>query len=69
MLATDLAYYLVRRGVAFRDAHHISGRIVAEAEKRGVYLYDLTLEELKSFRSVFFVLQTKNYFSYISVVL
>lgn len=50
MLATDLAYYLVRKGIAFRDAHHISGRIVAEAEKRGVYLYDLTLEELKTFR-------------------
>lgn len=50
MLATDLAYYLVRKGVAFREAHHISGQIVAEAEKRDVFLYDLTLEELKCFR-------------------
>lgn len=50
MLATDLAYYLVRKGVAFREAHHISGRIVGEAEKKGVYLFDLTLEELKGFR-------------------
>lgn len=36
MLATDLADYLVRKGVPFRECHHISGRVVATAEKRGL---------------------------------
>lgn len=50
MLATDLAYYLVRKNVPFRETHEIAGKIVAEAEKRNVLLHDLTLEELKVFR-------------------
>lgn len=50
MLATDLAYYLVRKGVPFRQAHHVAGKTVAQAEKKGVLLHDLTLEELKVFR-------------------
>ena len=33
MLATDLADYLVRKGVPFRETHHISGRVVAFAEE------------------------------------
>ncbi len=47
--ATDLADYLVRAGVAFRDAHDIVGRTVsfALAEKRE--LHELTLEELRQF--------------------
>lgn len=49
MLATDLAYYLVRKDVPFREAHHIAGRIVTEAEKRNVLLSDFTLEELRTF--------------------
>lgn len=62
MLATDLAYYLVRKGVPFREAHHVSGRIVTEAEKRGVFMYDLTLEELNEFRCVSeFVLKFENF--------
>lgn len=36
MLATDLAYYLVRKGVPFRDAHSLSGECVALAETKGV---------------------------------
>jgi argininosuccinate lyase len=43
MLATDLADYLVRRGVAFREAHHLVGRLVKEAEGRGVTLSGLPL--------------------------
>lgn len=43
MLATDLADYLVRRGVAFREAHHLVGRLVKEAEGRGVALSALPL--------------------------
>ncbi|ELU44781.1 argininosuccinate lyase [Rhizoctonia solani AG-1 IA] len=49
MLATDLADYLVRKGVStpFRETHHISGRAVALAESLGVQLSDLTLEQYK----------------------
>jgi argininosuccinate lyase len=35
MLATQLAGYLVRKGVPFRKAHDISGRVVALAEREG----------------------------------
>lgn len=50
MLATDLAYYLVRKNVPFRTAHHLAGQVVAEAERKQVYIFDLTLEELKTIR-------------------
>jgi len=40
-LATDIAEWLVRRGVPFRDAHEIAGTCVREAESRGVELWDL----------------------------
>ncbi|KAJ8952059.1 hypothetical protein NQ318_010969 [Aromia moschata] len=53
MLATDVAYYLVRKGVPFRDAHCLAGQVVAEAEKKGVNICDLTLEELKEISSHF----------------
>jgi argininosuccinate lyase len=45
-LATDVAEWLVRRGVAFRDAHEISGSFVAYCEARGLDLPDLTDEQL-----------------------
>ncbi|KAF7272088.1 argininosuccinate lyase isoform X2 [Rhynchophorus ferrugineus] len=47
MLATDIAYYLVRKSVPFRTAHHIAGKVVAEAERKKVTICDLTLEELR----------------------
>ena len=47
-LATDIAEWLVRRGVPFRDAHEISGSCVRIAEGRGVELADLSDEELAS---------------------
>lgn len=48
MLATDLADYLVRKGVPFRETHHISGEAVAMAEKEGLSGIDqLTLEQYK----------------------
>ncbi|SMN18958.1 similar to Saccharomyces cerevisiae YHR018C ARG4 Argininosuccinate lyase, catalyzes the final step in the arginine biosynthesis pathway [Maudiozyma saulgeensis] len=48
MLATDLADYLVRRGVPFRETHHISGECVAEAERLNLSGIDkLTLEQYK----------------------
>jgi len=42
LLATDLADYLVCKGVAFREAHHVVGRVVALAEKKGT-----TIDRLK----------------------
>ncbi len=47
LLATELADYLVRRGVAFREAHHLVGRAVRLAEERGVELTALTTEDLR----------------------
>ncbi len=50
--ATDLADYLVRKGIAFRDAHEVVGNTVAEAEKQGKDIAELSLEELQNFSSV-----------------
>jgi len=41
MLATEIADYLVRRGVPFREGHHVSGRVVVLAEKEGVPMVSL----------------------------
>jgi len=48
LLATDLADYLVRKGMPFRHAHHAVGGAVALAEKLGKPLNELTTAELKS---------------------
>ena len=47
MLATDIAEYLVRKGVPFRETHYIAGGAVKMAEDRGVPLNTLTVEDLK----------------------
>jgi argininosuccinate lyase len=47
--ATDLADYLVRKGVPFRDAHEIVARAVREAEARNCELAALSLDELRRF--------------------
>lgn len=47
-LATDIAEWLVRGGVPFRDAHEISGRAVAFCEERGIELWDMDDDELRS---------------------
>jgi len=47
--ATDLADYLVRKGVPFRDAHEAVARAVRHAEQSGRELADLTLAELQSY--------------------
>src|SRR5262249_50184220 len=47
--ATDLADYLVRKGMAFRDAHEVVARAVREAEARGVDLAELPVAELGGF--------------------
>lgn len=48
-LATELADYLVERGVPFREAHGITGRIVREALEKKRELTDFTLDELQAF--------------------
>ncbi|XP_071789938.1 argininosuccinate lyase-like [Asterias amurensis] len=53
MLATDLAYYLVRKGIPFRDAHGLSGGVVALAEKKQCPLPQLTVEDLKTVSPAF----------------
>ncbi|MCT8158953.1 argininosuccinate lyase [Pseudoruegeria sp. SHC-113] len=64
--ATDLADWLVRSlNMPFRDAHHVTGTLVAMAEKKGCDLPDLTLEEMQSVHesinaSVFDVLGVHN---------
>ena len=45
--ATELADYLVGKGIPFREAHHFTGRAVAEAEKQGLSLERLPLEDLQ----------------------
>jgi len=47
--ATDLADYLVRKGVPFRDAHGIVARAVREAERAGIDLAALPLRTLQAF--------------------
>ena len=50
--ATDLADWLVRdAGLPFREAHHVTGRLVALAEADGTDLADLTLEQMTSVHS------------------
>lgn len=51
--ATEVADYLVSKGVAFRDAHGIVGQIVIRCEDEGCAIEDLKLEDLKSFSDVF----------------
>jgi argininosuccinate lyase len=51
MTATDLAEYLVRKGVPFRQAHAIVGQAVAGCIANGKELTDLTLEELQEFNN------------------
>jgi argininosuccinate lyase len=49
LVATDLADYLVRKGMTFREAHEIVGKIVLFAAEQGKELHELTLDEMKGF--------------------
>ncbi|MBC7254837.1 MAG: argininosuccinate lyase [Chloroflexi bacterium] len=53
LLATDLADYLVKKGLPFRQAHHVVGQAVLLAEERGVSLRALPLEALRNLSSAF----------------
>ncbi len=49
IFATDIADYLVRKGVPFRSAHKITGSIVLECEQKGIMLAELSLERYKTY--------------------
>mgnify|MGYP000864634174 FL=1 len=51
--ATDIADYLVKRGVPFRDSHNITGKIVAYCIEHKKDISELTMEEFNSFSPVF----------------
>jgi argininosuccinate lyase len=53
LLATDLAEYLVKKGVPFREAHEIVGKIVARSVATGVPLNQVPLAEMKKLSSLF----------------
>jgi argininosuccinate lyase len=53
LAATDLADYLVRRGVPFRTSHEVIGKLVRKAEVRGVPLSGLDLAELRAEHEAF----------------
>ncbi len=50
--ATDLADYLVKKGLPFRDAHEAVAKAVRHAEAKGCDIADLSLEELKQFSAL-----------------
>jgi argininosuccinate lyase len=50
--ATELADYLAKKGIPFREGHELVGRIVLHAIERGVELNGLSLEELRGFSPV-----------------
>lgn len=50
--ATDLADYLVKKGLAFRDAHEVVGKIVALCVARGCHLSDVPLEDMQTVHPV-----------------
>ena len=50
--ATDLADYLVKKGLPFRDAHEVVAHAVLTCEKRGCDLSDLSIQDLKGFNAM-----------------
>jgi argininosuccinate lyase len=53
MLATELADYLVMKGIPFREAHHLVGQVVQKALAQGVGLRDLLLSEYQDVSNLF----------------
>lgn len=53
MLATDLADYLVAKGMPFREAHHAAGRAVRLAAEQGVSFADLSVTSLRTISDLF----------------
>ena len=63
LLATDLADYLVKKGIPFRQAHGLVGKVVHLAEEKGVPLDQLSLEAMRGV-SAHFVEDVKNLFDF-----
>jgi argininosuccinate lyase len=53
MLATDLADYLVKKGLPFRQAHHVAGEVVALAESRDTDITQLSVRDLQGVSELF----------------
>lgn len=53
MLATDMAEYLVSKGMPFREAHHVVGQVVRLADERGIGLTKVPLADLQGLSSLF----------------
>lgn len=51
--ATDVADYLAKKGIPFREAHHITGSMVAYCEEKNTSLEELSIEEFKEFSDAF----------------
>ncbi|MCQ9208451.1 MAG: argininosuccinate lyase [Omnitrophica bacterium] len=49
LCATDLAEYLVKKGVAFKEAHKIVGKIIAYALQKKIFLSEISLDQWKKF--------------------
>jgi argininosuccinate lyase len=47
--ATDLADYLASKGMPFREAHSVTGKLVGYAGKKGLELHELSVEEMQPF--------------------
>ena len=52
-LTTELADFLASKGVPFREAHHVAGRLVKTCEERGCTLADLRLDDLNAEHEAF----------------
>ena len=53
MPAVEMAEYLAAKGIPFREAHHIVGRMVKACEERGGYLWGMGLEEMRTYSDAF----------------
>ena len=53
LVATEIADYLVNRGVPFREAHEIVGKVLRAAEQEGKAIREMPLDRLKTFSGVF----------------
>lgn len=51
--ATDLADYLVKKGMPFRKAHAVSGQAVHQCIEQGKYLEDMTMDEFRALSPLF----------------
>ncbi|HDH04549.1 MAG TPA: argininosuccinate lyase, partial [Nitrospirae bacterium] len=63
LTATDIAEYLVKKGMPFRDAHNVTGKIVRYCIDKNMTLTDLDLKNLKQFSKLI----SKDVFHYITV--